>query len=405
LLGRLRPGGDRKWWLAPEGRAWLLAAVLLLGVSFFKVINPLLLLSYLLLATAGLNALLAGRQLRQLRLRRTIEGPVFAQTPCLIEVQAENRGARAVRGVAVEDVGPQHSLQWFVAHLAGGETRALRQQMVLPRRGRYSGGALSVVSGYPFGLVRWRLREAPPAEVIVLPRLGWVHRGRLRRLLRQASPEGDAVRQRRPQRHPSAQAEFHGLRSWRPGDSPRFIHWRTSARRGELMVREYEDVPSDNLLLVLDPTPARGPHAPEQFEQAVSLAATICWEWCRHTGDRLIVSVADAEGRVLDGVAGAAHGRCILERLALAEPGPCADPGVLRGRLASYADVAAAAAVVGTGASALVGPLARVLRRPVAFLDAASTDVRDFYDPPGPLDAAPPAGRQDARVNEQREPH
>jgi uncharacterized protein (DUF58 family) len=234
--------------------------------------------------------------------------------------------------------------------------------------------------------------------VIVLPRLGWIHRGRLRRLLRTAAPEGDSVRRRRPQRHPSAQAEFHGLRAWRPGDSPRFIHWRTSARRGELMVREYEDVPSDNLLLVLDPTPAHGPQALDHFEQAVSLAATICWEWCRHTGDRLIVAVADAAGEVLDGVAGSTHGRCILERLALVEAGLPADLGVLPGRLADYADVAAAALVVGTGASGLIGPLARLLRRPVTFLDAASADIHDFYDPPGRLDEAPPASRQDTPV-------
>jgi uncharacterized protein (DUF58 family) len=224
----------------------------------------------------------------------------------------------------------------------------------------------------------------------------------LRRLLRTASPEGDAARRRRPQRHPSAQAEFHGLRAWRPGDSPRFIHWRTSARRGEWMVREYEDVPSDNLLLVFDPTPAAGPQASDAFEQAVSLAATICWEWCRHSGDRLIVAVADARGEVLDGVAGSTHGRRVLERLALVEARRGCDPGALQGRLAAYADVAAAAVVVGTGASGLVGPLARVLRRPVTFLDATSADIRDFYDSPGRLNEGPPAGRQDARVTGSR---
>jgi uncharacterized protein (DUF58 family) len=218
--------------------------------------------------------------------------------------------------------------------------------------------------------------------VIVLPRLGWVHRGRLRRYLRSVSPEGDAVRRRRPQRHPSAQAEFYGLRAWRPGDSPRFIHWRTSARRGELMVREYEDVPSDNLLLVFDPTPA--PAGADLFEDAVSLAATICWEWCRQTSDRLIVAVADGAGAVLDGAAGRAHGRHILERLALAEAAPAADARAVQARLADYADVAAAAVVIAAGPSGLVGPLAAALHRPVACLSAGSADLRDFYAPPAP---------------------
>src|SRR5262249_28332690 len=128
--------------------------------------------------------------------------------------------------------------------------------------------------GYPFGLVRRRIEVGPGREVLVLPRLGWVHRGRLRNYLRGGAPEDGAIRRHRPQRDPSAQAEFHGLRAWRTGDSPRSIHWRTPARRGELMVREYEDVPSDNLLLVLDPSLPARPGGADLFEQAVSLAAT-----------------------------------------------------------------------------------------------------------------------------------
>jgi uncharacterized protein (DUF58 family) len=376
------PSGSWTRWVPPEGRCWLLAAALLLLVSLVKNINPLLLLSYLLLVTAAFNAWAAGRRLGQLRLRRSVEGPVFAGSPCVVEVRLENPGPRPVTGVAVADAGPDHALTWFVGRIHPGKTRTLRDRVVLPRRGRYPWGEAAAVSGYPFGLVRHRLPLTPPEEVIVLPRLGWVHRGRLRHYLRSVSPEGDAVRRRRPQRHPSAQAEFHGLRAWRPGDSPRFIHWRTSARLGELMVREYEDVPSDNLLLVLDPTAAPGKEA--LFEEAVSLAATICWDWCRQTSDRLIVTVADAAGDVLDGMAGPAHSRQVLERLALAEAAPAASAAALQTRLAPYVDVAAAAVVVAAGASGLAGPLGAALRRPVACLDAGSADVRDFYDPPAP---------------------
>jgi uncharacterized protein (DUF58 family) len=376
------PSGSWKWWLPAEGRCWLLSTALLLLVSLIKNINPLLLLSYLLLMTAALNAWAAGRRLPGLRLRRSIEGPVFAGTACTVEMQLDSTGPRPVTAVAVADTGPDHALTWFVGRIQPGQTRCFRGQVVLPWRGRYLWGEAAAVSGYPFGLVRRRLPLVAPQELIVLPRLGWVHRGRLRRYLRSTCPEGDAVRRRRPQRHPSAQAEFHGLRAWRAGDSPRFIHWRTSARRGELMVREYEDVPSDNLLLVLDPTPAQG--NPALFEEAVSLAATICWEWCRHSGDRLIVTVADAAGGVLDGVAGRTHGRQVLERLALAEAGPAADGRVLQARLAQYIDVAAAVVVIAAGGSSLAGPLAAALRRPVACLNAASADVRDFYEPPTP---------------------
>ena len=71
-------------------------------------------------------------------------------------------------------------------------------------------------------------------------------------------PRGEHSRQA-GSRHELARADFHGLRQYRTGDSLRWIHWRTSARRGQLMVKEYEDVPGEDLVLVFDPTGADGP--------------------------------------------------------------------------------------------------------------------------------------------------
>jgi uncharacterized protein (DUF58 family) len=114
---------------------------------------------------------------------------------------------------------------------------------------------------------------------------------------------------RRGWRHEAAQADFHGLRPFRPGDSPRWIHWRTSARRGELMVREFEDVPGDDIVLVLAPG--------VDLEPAIAAAATIVWEWCRRRGDRLVLLLG-AEAH--DGLSGPEHARRLLERLATLGP-------------------------------------------------------------------------------------
>jgi uncharacterized protein (DUF58 family) len=380
--GLLFPAGPpprRSLWLPAEGRCWLLTAALLLGLGLFKNINLLLLLGYLLLVLLVLNAAAAGRGLRRLHARRSVEEPVFAGAPFALEVHLTNTGRRAVLGVSVEDSGPDHALAWRAVRVEREGGYTFRAEVVLPRRGRCTWGPTAVACGYPFGLVRRRVEVGTAGEVVVLPRLGLVHRGRLRRHLRRAAPHGDSIRRHRPQRDPSAQAEFHGLRAWRTGDSPRNIHWRTSARRGELMVREYEDVPTDNLLLVLDATgPARG----ERFEAAVSLAATVCWEWCRHKGDRLIVAVADDRGGVLDGVAGPSHGRQVLERLALAETGADPDDWVLARNLAAFADVPAAAVVVSAGPTFLTDLLARALQRPAICLNAAAPEELDFYEPP-----------------------
>jgi uncharacterized protein (DUF58 family) len=364
-----------------EGRCWLLTAILLVFLGVIKNINLLLLLGYLLLVMMALNAVAAGRRLRQLQAQRRVQEPVFAGAPCAVEVHLANVGRSPVVGVGVEDVGSDHALAWRAVRVEGGGACTFRAEMVLPQRGRYAWGPTAIVSSYPFGLVRRRIEVGPGGEVLVLPRLGWVHRGRLRYYLRGGAPEDDAIRRHRPQRDPSARAEFHGLRAWRTGDSPRNIHWRTSARRGELMVREYEDVPSDNLLLVLDPTLPRGSGA-ELFEQAVSLAATVCWEWCRHKGDRLTVAVADGKGGVLDGVAGPTQGRRVLERLATAQGGATPDGPALAEALSAFAGVSASAVVVSAGPSALTEPLSRALQRPLTCMNAAALEELDFYEPP-----------------------
>jgi uncharacterized protein (DUF58 family) len=116
--------------------------------------------------------------------------------------------------VRVEDHGPGHALAWFTEQLDGRSQDCLRGQVELRKRGRYAWGPVTAVSGYPFGLAQRRVLLAPAEEVIVLPSLGRLHRGRLRRHLRGADPQRDRTRQR-PQRHPGAQAEFHGLRGYR----------------------------------------------------------------------------------------------------------------------------------------------------------------------------------------------
>ncbi len=258
----------------------------------------------------------------------------------------------------------------------------------MPRRGRYTWGALWANSGYPFGLLERRVPLAAEENVLVLPCLGWLHRGRFLRHLRGLSvqPPRAALRhQPRPQS--AAQTEFHGLRSYQSGDSPRLIHWRTSARRGELMVREFEDEPSDNLLLLIDPAlPSESDYCGvplrEQFEEVVSLAATICWEWCRCRGDRLVLATAGSDPVVLDGLTGPAHARRTLECLAVLEcgTGP-ANPAVMA-RLQAHRLPPALVVLLALGRSPLAGDLRRILGRRVNSLDATRTDRFDFYTPP-----------------------
>jgi uncharacterized protein (DUF58 family) len=150
------------------------------------------------------------------------------------------------------------------------------------------------------------------------------------------------------------------------------------------MVREFEDLPGDHLVLVFDPTPpaaADGDPPEARFEAAVSLAATVCWEWCRRRGDRLVAALAGPDPVVLDGLTGPAHARRVLEGLAVQQPAP-AHAAALLARLNPVALPPAAVVVVAAGPSALADALRRGLNRPVTALDAAEAQTFDFYEPP-----------------------
>ena len=370
------------------GRYYLLVAILLLGVGLRRNINLLMLLGYALLATAVLNLLAARRSVRGLRGSRRVAEWMFARAPCIVEVRVSNPGRRPRFGLRVEDGGPDHAAAWFLDRLPGRGSQTFRREIVPPRRGRHEWGASAVSSGYPFGLVERRSRLTGAEQAIVLPALGWLHRGRFLRHLRglSAQPQRVPIRQR-PRSHPAAQAEFHGLRPYRVGDSPRRIHWRTSAHRGELMVREFEDEPSDNLLLVFDPMLPDGAASGgvmwrERFEEAVSLAATICWEWCRRRGDRLVLAVAGANPMVLDGLTGPIHTRRVLECLAVLEHGTTTADSALLAALKTSALPSSVVVLVAVGRSPLADFLPRALGRPVNCLDVTMVELFDFYTPP-----------------------
>src|SRR5262249_33260931 len=156
--------------------------------------------------------------------------------------------------LVLQDRGPGTSPTWNVPVLAGGAARHLRQELSFDRRGLVTLGPLVVSSSFPFGLARRTVELAPAQETVVLAPLGPVHRRRLQphgaQVTRTLGHTGPHAR-----RHPAAQADLHGLRSFRSGDSTRWIHWRTTARKGELMVREFEEAPADNLILVLEVQP------------------------------------------------------------------------------------------------------------------------------------------------------
>lgn len=126
-------------------------------------------------------------------------------------------------------------------------------------------GLYRVLQG-PLGLVESRLRvDAPVAALAVLPARVNV-----------AVPPSTSQRLLQPggislALHVGEAEEFRSLRDYRPGDPLRAIHWRSFARTGKPLVREYQEEFFSRHALVLDTAGGQAFSAP--FETAVSLAA------------------------------------------------------------------------------------------------------------------------------------
>jgi uncharacterized protein (DUF58 family) len=185
-------------------------------------------------------------------------------------------------------------------------------------------------------LVEHRVTITHGDEMLVYPKIGHLTR-------RWFLMQRQATENRQGQRHDSSaqQVEYHGLRGYRSGDSPRWIHWRTSARRGELMVKEFEHQNEQDLAILIDPWLPRtkpGTERREAIEQAISFAATLCVETARHQGRRIVLGWTGAAPGVRQGPSSVKLLHELLEQLAMMRP-------VSEGGLAELFDVMPPAAL------------------------------------------------------------
>lgn len=313
----------RKRGLPREGIFWVFVGTGLIVTGIYKSINLLILLAYLMIAVMALNWWLSRRHLHGLRAVREANENTFADSPALWYVDVHNDTQNALTGWIVHDSGPNHELAWFGVRLEPGHTLRLRDEVVIPERGRYVTSPLMASTRYPFGLFSRVVELAPSDERIVLPKLGSLETERFRHWLAR-STRGDGRMHQRIRHLVSSEADIHGLRPFRPGDSPRWIHWRTSARLNELMVREFEDSSPPNLMLVVEPwaPPATMSDDLSRLEWMISLAATICKEWCREPEARLGLIVSRPQATYLPISVGQEHAHRALKLLAVENGSP-----------------------------------------------------------------------------------
>ncbi len=242
--------------------------------------------------TGAAAALLGGamivvhRRRPRLEVRRTFSPPVIAAgSTATVSLHLRNRGSGSTPAAVWND-----ALPW--AHAAEpGELAPIRARRDAaeplehvvrpPRRGLVAIGPLVVEYGDPFGLVVATLAVGEPDRLVVVPAVTRFGDGG-------PLPPGGDGESRVVRRRATGVEDDQSTREYRPGDALRRVHWRASARHGELMVRqeEHRTHPDARVLLdtrragYRDATPDHGSSwsaqwSSEAFEWAVRMTASL----------------------------------------------------------------------------------------------------------------------------------
>ncbi|MES1951738.1 hypothetical protein S4A8_12829 [Salinisphaera sp. S4-8] len=213
----------------------LLLLVMLLGATNYS--NSLAFaLTFWLAAIALVSMHHAHANLVGLRVLAVHAAPVFAGDPLIFEITLDQASTRTRRALRVSADGQAAASRFDIGP---GESHTVRIEHVTTVRGRCRCPRLRVESLYPVGLFRAWSWIQPDTQVLVYPRCSGHDR----------LPAGARDEQAGRRLRTLGREEFLGHRDYVPGDSPRHIDWKASARSDDLRIREYADRHGDTIWL------------------------------------------------------------------------------------------------------------------------------------------------------------
>jgi len=305
-----------------------LLIALLTAITYYSAINryhtlPWVIAAFML-ATLIVGFVMPRLLLKNLSITRTFQSKSHENQSITLEVSVKNTGwmpAFVVEAVdrlpfieaALGDKETKDKLLGIISYIPAKFNHHFEVSLKCEKRGLYALGPIKLTSSFPLGLIESSQQRSESIDYLTiypyvfpiksLPLFGSpneIHRGSF--LL----PKN------------KGSTEFSGIREYRRGDHPRHIHWLTTARLNQLMVKEFEPIASARIYLALDLSATsnigKGKHSTAEY--SISIAASICG----YASENNITTSLYAEGNtqlwVREGV-GNYHFQHILEALAV----------------------------------------------------------------------------------------
>ncbi|TCO43729.1 uncharacterized protein (DUF58 family) [Kribbella antiqua] len=302
----------------------------------------------------GLGALLAATVLTARKPRVTVQrmlspDRVERGRSALATLRVRNEGTRWQASFAAHDSAGDQRQAVQIRRLGPGSEATYRYELPTSRRGRIAVGPLTLERRDPLGLARnsratgevatlWVHPKRHPTKTVVAGRPRHHHVGRT---------ADDSLR---------GSADLRDVRPYVVGDEVRHLHWKATARTGQLMVRDYADPDQPRLTVLLDTR--REPLSEATFEEATEVAASILVA-ASTAGHRCrLVTTAGAD---LAAQGGAVASRMFLDELCVVGQGDSRS-GLLPPVLTTGTSAGGAIVVV-TGAHGSASDLAPLLSR------------------------------------------
>ncbi|MDH3705303.1 MAG: DUF58 domain-containing protein [Acidimicrobiia bacterium] len=291
--------------LTRAGRSALAVGAVLVIVGLVAGYSTLIGVGVAFLAVVGFAVILVSRPPSVTVEREVRPTRVMAEQPAEVELVIQNQGRRTTpSGVALERFG-DIALPVTVPAVPPGESVSVVTALPTDRRGVYNVGPLLINRSDPLALARRGELARSVAELRVHPKIHEVdpYPSGLTRDL-DGPNSGEA---------PEGGVAFQNLREYVVGDDLRLIHWRSSAKSGQLMVRHNVDSHQPRSLILLDTRPDT--YSADSFEDAVRVTASIATASLRR---RFPFKLRTTAGFVIERTTPAQ----LLDELAALEAGP-----------------------------------------------------------------------------------
>jgi uncharacterized protein (DUF58 family) len=284
---------------------WYVAALLLLVAAVFLESSLLAYATYVLLGVLVVSRFLARNWLAQILVtRQCLVTSAEVGDKIAVTVTLHNAGTWPVPWVLAEDMVPgtagrERGLgvkgkRLKIALIRAGREVALRYTLLCLRRGYYQIGPVTLESGDVFGLHRRFAVKTEPHFLLVCPPVVPLQGYELA----SRRPIGEVVLTHRLYEDPTRIA---GVRAYEAGDPLNRVHWKTTARTGQLHSKIYEPTTLSGATILLDfhlssYPEAREPHRSDLAVTAAASLASAVFEMGQQVG--LVTNARDAADRI-----------------------------------------------------------------------------------------------------------